>query len=391
MSLKATIAELILNATTAGRALLTAADAAAQKVLLSLSKSDVGLGNVDNTSDASKPVSAATEAALSGKQATLVSGTNIKTVNSTSLLGAGDITISAGIGGSVGSTDNRLVRSDGTGTLTVQSTGITVDDSNNVSSVGTIECGAITSSGVFTLSGNSATSVPIQRLTGTWFTGGTGTTTKPHVLVEPTGATSTAWNTAGTGIGVNAASGFTGDLLSLQTNGVSAFRVTSAGVLIGAQGASGLSCGGINVGFASAPTAVAGGQIIAYQSGVNKVAIVSSQGLNIASDLALRFNSNTANTTLSATLSRNADGVLQVGTTASNALGSLLLTNLTASGLIGLGAYTVATLPSAAANAGQIAQVTDSSVTANGATVAGGGANRVMVFSNGTNWDVVVA
>ena len=53
-----------------------------------------------------------------------------------------------------------------------------------------------------------------------------------------------------------------------------------------------------------------------------------------------------------------------------------------------LGVYTVATLPSASANAGALAQVTDSSVTTNGSTVAGGGANRVPVFSNGTNWIV---
>jgi len=53
-------------------------------------------------------------------------------------------TVSAGIGGSVGSTDNRLVRSDGTGGSTVQSTGITVDDSNNVSGMGTLGCGTIT-------------------------------------------------------------------------------------------------------------------------------------------------------------------------------------------------------------------------------------------------------
>ena len=38
--------------------------------------------------------------AISGKQATLVSGTNIKTINSTSLLGSGDITVSAAPGGS---------------------------------------------------------------------------------------------------------------------------------------------------------------------------------------------------------------------------------------------------------------------------------------------------
>jgi hypothetical protein len=64
---------------------------------------------------------------------------------------------------------------------------------------------------------------------------------------------------------------------------------------------------------------------------------------------------------------------------------------VTCSNLLGLGSFTVATLPSASANAGRIAQVTDSSVTTNGSAVAGGGSNRVMVFSNGTTWDVVVA
>ena len=58
---------------------------------IDLSKSDVGLANVDNTSDLSKPISTATQTALNAKQDTLVSGTNIKTVNSTSLLGSGNI------------------------------------------------------------------------------------------------------------------------------------------------------------------------------------------------------------------------------------------------------------------------------------------------------------
>lgn len=60
---------------------------------VTLAKADVGLGNVDNTSDANKPVSNDTQTALNAKQATLVSGTNIKTINSQSLLGSGDITI----------------------------------------------------------------------------------------------------------------------------------------------------------------------------------------------------------------------------------------------------------------------------------------------------------
>jgi len=57
-------------------------------------KAQVGLSNVDNTSDANKPVSTATQTALNAKQDTLVSGTNIKTINGTSVLGSGDIVTS---------------------------------------------------------------------------------------------------------------------------------------------------------------------------------------------------------------------------------------------------------------------------------------------------------
>jgi hypothetical protein len=69
-------------------------------------------------------------------------------------------------------------------------------------------------------------------VTGTWFTGGTSTTTKPQVLIEPAGTTSTAWSTSGTGLGVNAASGFSGNLLDLQVNGTPLTSVTSAGRLL---------------------------------------------------------------------------------------------------------------------------------------------------------------
>lgn len=55
------------------------------------------LDNVDNTSDANKPVSTAQQTALDLKQATLVSGTNIKTVNGSTLLGSGDLAVSASI------------------------------------------------------------------------------------------------------------------------------------------------------------------------------------------------------------------------------------------------------------------------------------------------------
>ena len=58
----------------------------------------VGLSMVNNTSDVNKPISTATQTALNSKQATLVSGTNIKSINGSSVLGSGDLTISGGGG-----------------------------------------------------------------------------------------------------------------------------------------------------------------------------------------------------------------------------------------------------------------------------------------------------
>lgn len=89
--------------------------------------------------------------------------------------------------------------------------------------------GNMTFSGRWIQSTNGAASAPSTALTGTWFTGGTSTTTKPHFLIEPAGTASTAWSTAGTGLGVNAPSGFTGNLLDLQLNGTSQFAINVTG------------------------------------------------------------------------------------------------------------------------------------------------------------------
>jgi len=62
---------------------------------------------------------------------------------------------------------------------------------------------------------------------------------------------------------------------------------------------------------------------------------------------------------------------------------------LTVSSYVKTTATTVADLPSAAAaGAGARAMVTDSSTATFNATAAGGGANIVPVFSNGTDWKV---
>lgn len=89
-----------------------------------------------------------------------------------------------------------------------------------------------TLTGALINSRNGAVSSPTHSLVGTWYSGGTATATKPHLLIEPTGTTSTAWDTAGTAIGVNAASGFTGSLLDLKSNNTSQLIVTAGGKII---------------------------------------------------------------------------------------------------------------------------------------------------------------
>lgn len=59
----------------AGAQVNTVASVAGKTGAVSLAKADVGLGNVDNTSDVNKPVSTATQNALNGKEGTITPGT----------------------------------------------------------------------------------------------------------------------------------------------------------------------------------------------------------------------------------------------------------------------------------------------------------------------------
>lgn len=98
-------------------------------------------------------------------------------------------------------------------------------------------------------SANGAASTPALSLTGTIFTGGSAITTKPKLLIETSGATSTNWSTSGTALGVNAGSGFTGNLIDLQTNATNLFKVSgSDGTTTIGDGVYVLS-GGITTGF----------------------------------------------------------------------------------------------------------------------------------------------
>jgi hypothetical protein len=115
---------------------------------------------------------------------------------------------------------------------------------------------------------NGALSAPAVLYNGTPVTtGGTGTTTWPFVLLQPNGTTSAAWITSGTMFGVNAASGFSGNLFDFQANGTDELALTAAGSLSGrtfkarlyqtfsvcASGASPAVCAAANAGSVAVP------------------------------------------------------------------------------------------------------------------------------------------
>jgi len=283
--------------------------------------------------------------------------------------GAGTLTIAnTGLGGSTGSTDNRILRSDGTGGATVQASAVTIDDSGNISGVGTI-----TASDVVSIPVNGTAASPALRV-GTQVSGLTAGTNQLHFVVD--GAVR-AWadrdsSLQANGFQVNIPGGYftiNADVFSYRNATGPSWEIRAAGGLIvnnaaGSANAA-LACGAIT----------ASGKISASGNGGDVIRWIRPGlcdfGLGDANGDSVRVYNNGAATDL-----------LRIhGTTRI----------VTAYGAINVGTYTVATLPSASANAGALAQVTDSSVTTNGSTVAGGGSNRVIVFSNGTNWDVVVA
>lgn len=86
------------------------------------------LNLVDNTTDIGKPVSTATQTALSAKQATLVSGVNISTVNGLSLLSGAPLIIVRSA-----TSHNTLAYAD---RATMRSTFSQVDDSTVIEGLG---------------------------------------------------------------------------------------------------------------------------------------------------------------------------------------------------------------------------------------------------------------
>ena len=243
--------------TAAGKALLDDADAAAQRTTLGAEAAGTAASAISTHEAAADPHPGyALESSLGGAAlldvgtttGTVAAGddgrftTDLSYTASTRVLASStgaDATLplftstDAGLAPLSGGGTTNFLRADGTwatpatgGTPGGTTGQLQWNSSGTFAGVGGSTVGA---TGDITLSLNGAASTPPVSLTGTWFSGGTSTTTKPQFLIEPTGTTSTAWSTSGTGLGVNAPSGFTGNLLDLQVDGTSQLKVNKGG------------------------------------------------------------------------------------------------------------------------------------------------------------------
>ena len=77
----------------------------------------------------------------------------------------------------------------------------------------------------------AAANTSALKIDGTAFSGGTSTSTKPMVLIETSGTTSTGWSTAGTTFGVNGSTalGTSARVVDFQYGGTSVFNVNGSG------------------------------------------------------------------------------------------------------------------------------------------------------------------
>jgi hypothetical protein len=221
--------------------------------------------------------------------------------------------------------------------------------------------------GATAFSANGAASVPATIWNGAIFTGGTGTTNFPHLFVQPSGATSaTTWSTSGTAIGVNAATGFAGNLIDLRVAGLARFSVNQNGNIV-------------NIGSLTAGSiASSSGQLIGWTSRSQMSSpsdgnvLLSNSGVNDFGRL--QFGGSTASFPA---LKRSTTG-LQARLADDSAFTTFACSQLLTSG------FTVGTLP--AGTTGARAYVTDATAPTYLGALVGGGAVTCPVFYNGAAW-----
>lgn len=278
---------------------------------------------------------------------------------------------------------------------------------------------APTWTGAHTWSKAGAASVSPLLISGTILTGGTGTTNFPHLFMQPAGTTAqTNWSTSGTYIGINAPNAFAGNFIHCQSvSNVDLFKVASNGAITStywtasSSGANTSNAGYIGwagrsllyssangkVTFSNA--SVAAGIILDFSAGTGVFrnfadsgaanltcgSLVGSGNILCGATQQLGHNTRTLQESSASGKLRwgpNAmttgvafdvltDGLLKIRTFADAADGNLQAATITATTVLKLPGYTVATLPAGAA--GMTAYVTDATAPAYLVALTGGG------------------
>ena len=182
------------------------------------------------------------------------------------------------------------------------------------------------------------------------------------------------------------ATNFTGTLpVAKGGTGNTAASVGTGGVLLGNQAVSTTS----NVEFATG-TFTRFGLALSNDKvlfGSDKSALSATKGFVVGIDHGYFFNASYAwNGSPDTGISRNASGVVEINNGTAGTLRDLSLRNLTASGTIKPGAFTVGTTPTGVTGA-QIL-ITDALTPAIGSTAVTGGTKLVQCTYNGTAWQV---
>ena len=125
------------------------------------------------------------------------------------------------------------------------------------------------------------------------------------------------------------------------------------------------------------------GTVTATKGLFNTPTVGSQYAIEVQSNGSRNFSVDGYGTTQAKNITPRSSNLFKIG--ASNARWNQIFTNdLDASGTVKKGVFTVATLPTG--EAGMTCFVSDANATTRGSTVAGGGANFMPVYSDGTNW-----
>ena len=300
-------------------------------------KAQVGLGNVDNTSDEDKPVSTAQQAAL---DALTKDDVGLDNVDNTSDINkpvstAQQAAIDAAGGGSsfdqdLNTTDSPTFATltttnlDATGTVTADT--VSTDNFQIASGVFGFKVGSVTVA-EFT-AGNAAVRGNFIPAYSNLYALGSSSRRWSNVLVVDVEATGTV--KAGSSFQIATGSGSAG-----IENGTSRYEIAE------------------------------GGSLYAYRD--NSLVFVFGSGHNLSyADL------------------KPSGAGKNLGDSSSRRWQTTHTVDLDATGTVKKGVYTVATLPTG--EAGMTCFVSDANTTTRGSTAAGGGANFMPVYSDGTNW-----